>query len=102
MEYLYPLGFRTTGGSGSRRLFYCPSLVQFASNTNNYLVGTYLNKNNNFVDGIFIGNTGHGCGNSFEIDDREDRLQRHVSTTKLIWWGDFYWDFRRITIECER
>ncbi|HNP47652.1 MAG TPA: T9SS type A sorting domain-containing protein [Bacteroidia bacterium] len=96
-EYLYPLGFRTTGGSGVvGDYFYCPSLVQFASNTNNnYLVGTYLNNNNNFVvDGIFIGNTGHGCGNPFEIDDQGGQTATTCLNHEIDMVGDFYWDFQ--------
>ncbi|MBK9526460.1 MAG: T9SS type A sorting domain-containing protein [Bacteroidetes bacterium] len=96
-EYLYPLGFRTTGGTGVLGDYsYCPSLVQFASSTNNnYLVGTYLNNNNNFVvDGVFIGNTGHGCGNPFEIDDQGGQTATTCLNHEIDLVGDFYWDFQ--------
>lgn len=96
-EYLYPLGFRQTGGTGVLGdYFYCPSLVQFASATNNnYLVGTYLNNNNNFiVDGVFIGNTGHGCGNPFEIDDQGGATATTCLNHEIDMVGDFYWDFQ--------
>ena len=90
----------TTGGSGVvGDYFYCPSLVQFASNTNNnYLVGTYLNNNNNFVvDGIFIGNTGHGCGNPFEIDDQGGQTATTCLNHEIDMVGDFFGISRRIT-----
>ncbi|HRH65513.1 MAG TPA: hypothetical protein PLU53_04400, partial [Bacteroidia bacterium] len=96
-EYLYPLGFRSTGGSGVvGDYYYCPSLIQFASATNNnYLVGTFLNNNNNFiVDGVFIGNTGHGCGNPFEIDDQGGPTATTCLNHEIDMVGDFYWDFQ--------
>ena len=71
-EYLYPLGFRLTGGTGVlANYFYTPSLLKSNSITNNqYLVGTYLHDQSNpTADGVGIGFTGHGCLNAFEIDD---------------------------------
>lgn len=99
-EYLFPLGYRSSGGTGVlANYFYCPSLVSFANATvNQYLVGTYLNKNTNFVvDGVNIGTTGHACGDPFEIDDQGGPTASTCLNHEIDIMGEYYWDFQENT-----
>lgn len=97
-EYLFPLGFRRKTFSGALGdYFYTPSLISFNSvtNANRYVVGTFLNSNNNFmVDGVWIGTTGHGCGNPFEIDDQGGPTASTCLNKEIDMIGDYYWDFQ--------
>lgn len=99
-EYLYPLGYRATGGTGVvGDYFYCPSLITFSSvNNSSFLAGTFLNANTNFrVDGVWIGNTGHGCGNPFEIDDQGGQTAVTCNNAEIDMVADYYWDFSEST-----
>jgi len=99
-EYLYPLGFRLSGGSGVLgNYFYTPSLIKSNSITNNqYLVGTYLHDQNNpTADGVGIGFTGHGCLNPFEIDDIGGPTASTCNNKEIDILSTFYWDFQENT-----
>ncbi len=95
-QYLYPLGFRQTGGSGVvGDYYYAPSMVAFSNVTNaGFLAGTYLNNNSNFtVDGSNIGFTGHGCFNPLEIDDQGGNTAVSCFSKEIDMMAMNYWDF---------
>jgi len=99
-QYLYPLGYRTTGGTGVvGDYFYTPSLLRFTNVTNaGFVVGTYLNNNSNFtVDGINIGFTGHGCFNALEIDDTGGNTAATCLNKEIDMMALNYWDFSEST-----
>lgn len=99
-QYLYPLGYRNSGGSGVvSDYFYTPSLLRFTNVTNaGFVVGTYLNNNSNFtVDGINIGFTGHGCFNALEIDDAGGNTAVTCLNKEIDMMALNYWDFSENT-----
>ncbi|REK51357.1 MAG: T9SS C-terminal target domain-containing protein [Bacteroidetes bacterium] len=99
-EYLFPLGYRSSGGTGVLAdYFYTPAMMKNNSITNNqYMVGTYLNNNSNgTVDGVNIGFTGHGCMNAFEIDDIGGPTAVTCNNKEIDIVSTFYWDFQENT-----
>ena len=95
-EYLFPLGFRATGGSGVVGDYqYTPALLSFNNvTTSGYVAGTYLNNNSNgTVDGVNIGFTGHGCFNALEIDDQGGNTAVSCSAKEIDMMAQQYWDF---------
>jgi hypothetical protein len=95
-QYLFPLGFRTTGGSGVVGDYqYTPALLDFTNvTTSNYVAGTFLNNNNNgTVDGSGIGFTGHGCFNALEIDDAGGNTAVSCIGKEIDMMAQHYWDF---------
>ncbi len=99
-EYLFPLGFRMSGGSGILNdYFYTPALIYFHSVTNSqYLAATYLHDQNNpTADGVSIGFTGHGCLNAFEIDDQGGATATTCNDKEIDILSTFYWDFQEST-----
>lgn len=99
-QYLFPLGYRVSGGSGVvSDYFYTPSLLRFSNVTNSgFVVGTYLNNNSNFtVDGINIGFTGHGCFNALEIDDQGGNTAVTCLNKEIDMMALNYWDFSENT-----
>ncbi len=99
-EYLFPLGFRLTGGSGVLgNYFYTPALLKNNSIANNqYLTGTYLHDQNNpTADGVAIGFTGHGCMNALEIDDQGGATASTCNNKEIDMLSTFYWDFQEST-----
>ena len=99
-EYLFPLGFRLSGGTGVLgNYFYTPALMKMNSVTSSqYLTGTYLhNQNNPTADGVGIGFTGHGCMNAFEIDDQGGATATTCNNKEIDILSTFYWDFQEST-----
>ncbi len=95
-QYLFPLGFRNSGGMGvTTDYFYAPSLLRFTNVTNpGFVVGTYLDNNSNFtVDGVNIGFTGHGCFNALEIDDAGGNTAVTCLNKEIDMMALNYWDF---------
>lgn len=99
-EYLFPLGYRRSGGTGIvADNFYTPALIRTNSVANNqYLVATFLGSNSNgTVDGVGIGFTGHGCANAFEIDDQGGQTATTCNNAEIDMVANFYWDFQEST-----
>ncbi|MBL0341715.1 MAG: hypothetical protein IPP71_12700 [Bacteroidetes bacterium] len=95
-QYLYPLGYRKTGGTGVLAdYFYTPALIAFSNvGISNYVTGTYLNSNTNFtVDGTNIGFTGHGCFNPLEVDDLGGNTAVSCLNKEIDMVAFNYWDF---------
>ncbi|TAH44293.1 MAG: T9SS type A sorting domain-containing protein [Bacteroidetes bacterium] len=101
LEYLFPLGFRMTGGTGVlANYFYTPALVSTNSvaTGGQYLTATYLHDQSNpTADGVGIGFTGHGCLNAFEIDDQGGATASTCNNKEIDILSSFYWDLQETT-----
>lgn len=96
-EYLFPMGFRLTGGTGVlSNYFYTPALMKTNSiASSQYLTATYLHDQSNpTADGTAIGFTGHGCLNAFEIDDLGGPTAITCNNKEIDMLSTFYWDFQ--------